>query len=82
MGLLKNEKDKIGYRKSEGCAVVEMECAALAACAELRRAIWGEILFTADTLSDPKMYDERSWGAASVEAALELCIEAVLNIVG
>ena len=40
----------VEYRKSEGCATVEMECAALAACAQKRGAVFGQILYTADSL--------------------------------
>jgi len=76
-GFYRETKDKVAYRKSEGCAVVEMECAALAACAQLRGVTWGELLFTADTLADAAHYDERGWGGDSVDLALELCIEAV-----
>ena len=79
-GFYRETRDKVAYRKSEGCSVVEMECAALAACAQLRGAIWGEILFTADTLADVDKYDERNWGDDSFEYALELCLDAVLNI--
>lgn len=79
-GFFRETKEKIEYRKSEGCSVVEMECAALAACANLRGAIWGELLFSADTLADAAHYDERNWGADSAAYALELCIEAVINI--
>ena len=79
-GFYRETKDKVDYRKAEGCSVVEMECAALAACAQLRGAVWAELLFTADTLSDADHYDERNWGGNSVEYALELCIEAVTNI--
>lgn len=79
-GFFRETKAKVDYRKEEGCSVVEMECSALAACAKLRGAIWGELLFTADTLADAEKYDERNWGRDSVEYALELCIEAVLNI--
>ena len=57
-----------------------MECSALAACAQMRNAIWGELLFTADTLADAEHYDERAWGEDSAEYALQLCIEAVLNL--
>ena len=39
-----------------------MECAALAACTKFCKALWGEILFTADTLAEPENYRERSWG--------------------
>ena len=79
-GFFRETKDKVSYRKSEGCSVVEMECAALAACAKLRGAIWGELLFTADTLADAERYDERNWGGDSIKFALELCVESVLNI--
>ena len=32
-GFFRETKEKVAYRKSEGCSVVEMECSALAACA-------------------------------------------------
>ena len=79
-GFYRETKDKVTYRKQEGCEVVEMECAALAACAALRNAIWGCILFTADTLADIENYDERNWGNDSFGFALELCLDAVVNI--
>lgn len=60
--------------------MVEMECAALAACAEMRGAVWGELLYTADSLANIGAYDERNWGRDSVEYALELCMDAVLKI--
>lgn len=79
-GFYRETKEKVLYRKREGCSVVEMECSALAACAEMRGAIFGELLFAADTLSDAELYDERNWGDDSAAYALNLCIEAVLNI--
>lgn len=79
-GFYRETKEKVKYRISEGCSVVEMECAALAACAELRGAVFGEILFTADTLADAEHYDERDWGRDSVEEAIGLCVKAVLNL--
>lgn len=79
-GFFRETREKIDYRKSEGCSVVEMECAALAACAQMRGAVWGELLFTADTLADAEHYDERNWGGDSIDYALELCIESVLNM--
>ena len=78
-GFFRETKEKVEYRKEEGCSVVEMECSALAACAWMRGVTWGELLFTADTLADAEKYDERNWGGDSVDYALELCIEAVLN---
>lgn len=79
-GFFRETKGKVASRKQEGCAVVEMECSALAACAQMREIVWGEILYTADTLHDVENYDERNWGGDSKAYALELCIEAALRI--
>ena len=79
-GFYRETKEKVAYRKQEGCEVVEMECAALAACASLRNAVWGCLLFTADTLADAENYDERNWGEDSFAYALVLCLDAVVNI--
>ena len=79
-GFFRETKEKVAYRKTEGCSVVEMECAALAACAQLRGAVWGELLFTADTLADSESYNERDWGIASYERALQLCFDAAVRL--
>ena len=49
-GFYRETPDKVSYRIEEGCRVVEMECSALAAVAQLRGVIWGLLLFTADSL--------------------------------
>ena len=64
-GFYRETAEKVAYRKEEGCAVVEMECAALAAVAQLRGVVWGELLFTADSLADLDNYDSRDWGGRS-----------------
>lgn len=79
-GFYRETRDKVEYRKSEGCSVVEMECSALAACASLRGALWGQLLYTADTLADADHYDERDWGGNAAVTALELCMEAVMHL--
>lgn len=79
-GFYRETKEKVLYRKEEGCSVVEMECSALAACAQMRGAIWGQILFTADSLADIEKYDERNWGGDSFEYALKLCLDTLINI--
>ena len=79
-GFFRETKDKVAYRKSEGCSVVEMECSALAACAAFRGGVFGEILYTGDTLADVEKYDARSWGVKSRDFALELCLDAVLRL--
>lgn len=79
-GFYRETRDFVKYRIEEGCQVVEMECASLAAVARFRDVIWGEILFTADTLSDPNNYDQRNWAEDSFAFALELCLDSVINI--
>ena len=74
-GFYRETPDKVAYRIQEGCSVVEMECASLAAVAQLRDVVWGLLLFTADSLADLENYDQRDWGAEAFEKALELCLE-------
>ncbi len=79
-GFYRETKDMVCYRKEEGCSVVEMECAGLAACAEFRKIDFGQILFTADSLANISDYDERGWGRHSLEKALFLCLDIVVNL--
>ena len=79
-GFFRETKEKIAYRKSEGCSVVEMECSALAAVSAFRGATWGMILYTADSLADVDKYDERNWGGNAYEYALLLCLDAVIKL--
>ena len=78
-GFYRETKEKVEYRKSEGCSVVEMECSALSACADFRGAIFGMIFYTADSLADVDKYDERNWGGNAYEYALTLCLDAILK---
>ncbi|MBD5550772.1 MAG: nucleoside phosphorylase [Lachnospiraceae bacterium] len=79
-GFFRETADKVAYRKKEGCATVEMECSALAACARFRGVLWGQILFTADSLANVEKYDERGFGGDSFEYALHLCLDAVVAV--
>lgn len=79
-GFFRETKEKVAYRKSEGCSVVEMECAALAAVSAFRGVTWGMILYTADSLADVEKYDERNWGGNAYEYALTLCLDAVIKL--
>ena len=73
--IFRETADKIALRRGEGCGVVEMECAALAAVARFRGIEFGQLLYTADSLADFEAYDERDWGNASLMPALELCLK-------
>lgn len=79
-GFFRETKEKVAYRRSEGCSVVEMECSALAACSAFRGVKWGMILYTADSLADVERYDERHWGGNAYEYALTLCLDAVQKL--
>ena len=79
-GFYRETQDMVEYRKAEGCGVVEMECAALFACAKFRGAHFAQLLYTADSLSNTKRYDARDWGKASVPIALRLCLDAVVKL--
>lgn len=79
-GFYRETKEKVEYRKRDGCSVVEMECSALAACAQFRSVVFGQILYTADTLCNLEKWDARNWGKNSIECALKLCLDSVLKL--
>ncbi len=79
-GFYRETSEMVEYRRGEGCSVVEMECAALAACAKFRGIDFGQILFTADTLANVDAYDERDWGADSFEKALYICLDIICEL--
>ena len=72
-GFYRETAEKVAYRKEEGCA-------ALVAVAQLRGVVWGQLLFTADSLADLENYDSRDWGAEAFDKALELCLEIVSHM--
>lgn len=79
-GFYRETPDKVAYRIEEGCSVVEMECASLAAVAQLRGVIWGLLLFTADSLADRDDYNQRNWGLEAFDKALELCLDIIVQM--
>ncbi len=74
-GFFRETADMVKYRAEEGCSVVEMECAALAACSRKRGAKFGQFLFTADSLANVHEYDARDFGTGSHEKALLLGLD-------
>ncbi len=79
-GFFRETADMVAYRREEGCSVVEMECASLAACAQFRGVKFGQLLYTADTLADAGNYAERDWGMDSMMPALQLCLEIAIHM--
>ena len=76
-GFYRETKAMVEYRKEEGSSVVEMECAGLMACAQFRGAVFGQLLYTADSLANVEQHDMRGFGEASMPVALQLCLDAV-----
>ncbi len=76
-GYFRETRDMVRYRLAEGCSVVEMECAALAAVCKARGASFGQLLFTADSLANVHEYDERGFGMSSHRKALLLGLDAL-----
>jgi len=79
-GFYRETEDMVKYRLEEGCDVVEMECAALAACCRKRNAEFGQFLFTGDSLANVQEYDQRNFGMGSHEKALILGLEVLRNM--
>lgn len=79
-GFYRETVDLVNYRKEEGYSVVEMECAALAACTEFRNVKFGQILYTADTLADVEAHNDRTWGEETSSIALKLVFDAVCEM--
>lgn len=79
-GFYRETKEMVLYRKSEGYSVVEMECAALAACAQMRGVEFGQLLFTADSLANADAHDERNWGNDTFGAALEIAMDVAVEV--
>lgn len=73
-------KALIKQRKDEGCTVVEMECASLAACARHRGIQFGQLLFTSDSLANVEKYDVRNWGRDAFGASLVLALKSAAEL--
>ncbi len=79
-GFYRETKEMVEYRKAEGCSVVEMECASLAACAEFRNIVFGQLLFTADSLANIESHDARNWGNRHFDLAMDLAMDAASEV--
>ena len=79
-GFYRETKEMVRYRKEEGYSVVEMECASMAACAKMWNVIFGQLLFTADSLADTENHDGRNWGNDHFAYAMMLAFDAALEV--
>lgn len=79
-GFYRETKEMVLYRKEEGYSVVEMECASMAACAKMRGVIFGQLLFTADSLANIEEHAERNWGNEYFSYVMKLAFDAALEV--
>lgn len=60
-GYYRETRDMVEHRISQGCKTVEMECATMAAIAQFRKKIFGQLLYSGDILVGTQEYDNRDW---------------------
>lgn len=61
--VFRETRDRVARRRAEGCAVVEMEAAALLAVARVREVRLAQLLLAADSLAGPE-WQHRGWTTA------------------
>ncbi len=73
--------DKVELRKSEGCATVEMECAAYYAVAEFKGLACGQLLYAGDVVHKPG-WEYRDWHDRNDvrEHLFDLAVKCVLKL--
>ncbi len=73
--------DKVELRKSEGCATVEMECAAYYAVAEFKGLACGQLLYAGDVVHR-QGWEYRDWHARNDvrEHLFDLAVKCVLKL--
>lgn len=79
-GFYRETKEMVEYRRAEGYSVVEMECASLAACAEFRNIVFGQLLFTADSLANTEAHDTGNGGQDTYALAMNLAMDVVTEV--
>lgn len=78
-GFFRETSKKVDQFRELGASTVEMECAALAACAQFRKVDFAQILFTADLLANNE-HDNRNWGEASHSIALDVGMKILIYL--
>lgn len=79
-GFYRETKEMVRYRRLEGYAVVEMECASMAACAKMRGVLFGQVLFTADSLANVDAHEARNWGNDYFATAVKIAMDAIVEV--
>ncbi len=80
-GFYRETKDMVAHRIRQGCQVVEMECAAMAAIARFRQKQFGQLLYSGDILVGTEEYDDRGWYAnlTARERIFQITLESLIR---
>ncbi len=80
-GFYRETKDMVAHRIRQGCQVVEMECATMAAIARFRQKQFGQLLYSGDILVGTEEYDDRGWYAnlTARERIFQITLESLIR---
>ncbi len=80
-GFYRETKEMVEHRISQGCQAVEMECSAMAAIAQFRNKIFGQLLYSGDILVGSEKYDDRNWYAnlSAREKIFQITLESLIR---
>ena len=72
---------KVARRRDQGCLAVEMEAAAMFACAAFRGVTYGQLLYAGDDVSADE-WDHRDWDQHQGvrDRLLDLALDAVIRL--
>ncbi len=82
-GFYRETQEMVAFRREEGCKVVEMECATMAAIASFRGKTFGQLLYSGDILiGGAEDYDDRAWynNVSARERLFSLALEALCRL--
>ncbi len=82
-GFYRETKEMVEHRIKQGCQAVEMECSAMAAIAQYRGKVFGQLLYSGDILVGNEEYDDRCWNEnlSARERIFRVTLEALLEFV-
>ena len=80
-GLYRETRNNVDARKADGCLAVDMEVAAMFACAAFRGAVYGQLLYAGDDVSAEE-WDHRHWDTqqGARDRLLDLAQDAVIRL--
>lgn len=80
-GYYRETKDMVEHRIRQGCRTVEMECATMAAIAQFRNKVFGQLLYSGDILVGAGEYDDRNWNEnlSAREKIFQITLEAIIR---